>query len=95
MLALVFEPIFANEDGVGVSAPLAQQSRAGFRHDTEIRGPAALLELSGQGLQAMPLRLARAAMGLLLQLMGKGSDQQIATETLRRSSAMQFAPSHS
>ena len=34
-------------------------------------------------------------MGLLLQPMGKGSDQQIATETLRRSGAMQFAPSHS
>jgi hypothetical protein len=34
-------------------------------------------------------------MGFLLQPMSKGSDQQIATETLRRSGAMQFAPSHS
>jgi hypothetical protein len=34
-------------------------------------------------------------MGFLLQPMSKGSDQQIATETLRRSGAMQFAPSRS
>jgi hypothetical protein len=31
-------------------------------------------------------------MGSLLQLMGEGSDQQIATEPERRSSAMQLAP---
>src|SRR5215472_7886686 len=95
MVALIFEPIFANEHGVGVSAPLTHQSRAGLRHDTWTEGATALLELSGQGLQAAPRRPAGAAMGLLLQLMGEGSDQQIATETLRRSGAMPFAPNHS
>jgi len=35
---------------------------------------------------------ARAAMGSLLQLIGEGSDQQIATEPLRRSGAMQLPP---
>src|SRR5215472_10122299 len=54
MVALIFEPIFANEHGVGVSAPLAHQCRACPQHDTGIGGPAALLELSGQGLQAAP-----------------------------------------
>src|SRR5215467_5238442 len=95
VLALILEPIFANEHGVGVSAPVPDQSRAGLRHDAGIEGGIALLELSGQGLQAAPLRPAGAAMGLLLQLIDEGSDQQIATETLRRSGAMQFAPSHS
>ena len=85
----------ANEDGVSVSAPLAHQCRACPQHDTGTGGPAALLKLSGQPLQATPLRLARPAMGLLLQPMGKGPDQQIATETLRRFGAMEFAPSHS
>jgi len=60
-----------------VSAPLTHQSRAGLRHDTGIEGATALLELSGQGLQAAPLRPAGAAIGLLLQLMGEGSDQQM------------------
>jgi hypothetical protein len=50
MLALIFEPVLANEDGVGVSAPLAHQCRACPQHDTGIGGPAALLELSGQRL---------------------------------------------
>src|SRR5246500_5945505 len=95
MLALIFEPVLTDEDGVGVSAPLAHQCRACPQHDTGIGGPAALLKLSGQPLQATPLRPARAAMGLFLQLMSEGSDQQIATETLRRFGAMQFAPSHS
>jgi hypothetical protein len=31
-------------------------------------------------------------MGTLLQIMGKGSDEQVAAETLRRSRAMQLAP---
>jgi len=78
---------------VGVSAPPAHQCRACPQYDTGIGGPAALLELSGQRLQATPLRPARAAMGFLLQPISKGSDQQIATETLRWSGAMQFAPS--
>jgi hypothetical protein len=60
-----------------------QQCRAGLRHDTGSEGCTGFLELSGQGLQTAPLRPARPAMGLLLQVVGKGSDQQIATETLR------------
>ena len=79
MVALIFEPIFANEHGVGVSAPLTHQSRAGLRHDTGIEGATALLELSGQGLQAAPLRPAGAAMGLLLQLI----DERISRSRLR------------
>jgi len=38
---------------------------------------------------------ARAAMGSLLQLIGEGSDQQIATEPPRRSGAMQLPPGKS
>ena len=71
-LALIFKPIFANQNSVGASAPLTHQSRAGLRHDTGVEGGTTLLELSGQGLQAAPLRPAGAAMGLLLQLMGEG-----------------------
>jgi hypothetical protein len=88
VLAVIFEPVLTHEDGVGVSAPLAHQCRACPQHGTGIGGPAALLELSGQRLQTTPLRPARAAIALLLQPMGKGSDQQIATETLRRFGAM-------
>jgi hypothetical protein len=80
MLALIFEPIFANQDSVGASAPLTHQSCAGLRHDAGSEGSTGFLELSGQGLQTAPLRPAHPAMGLLLQLMSKGSDQQIATE---------------
>src|SRR5690349_12186957 len=54
MLALIFEPVLANEDGVGVPAPLAHQCRAGLWGDTGIEGPAFLLESSSQGLQAAP-----------------------------------------
>jgi len=93
MMALIFEPVLANEDGVGVSAPLARQCRACPQHDTGIGGPATLLELSGQRLQATPLRRARAAMGLLLQPISKSSDQQIATEARRRFRAMDLTPS--
>ena len=76
-----------------MSAPLAHQCRACPQHDTGIGGPAALLELSGQRLQPTPLRPARAAMGLLLQPMSKGSDQQIATEAQRKFRAMDLTPS--
>jgi hypothetical protein len=49
------------------------------------------LELSGQGPEASPQRGARTAMGALLQLIGEGSDQQIATEAQRWPGAMQIA----
>src|SRR5215831_1590997 len=68
MLALIFEPVLANEDGVGVSAPLTHQHRAGLQRDTGIEGRAAFLILSGQTLQAAPQRRARPAIDLLLPL---------------------------
>src|SRR5215471_20025246 len=51
-----------------------------------------LLQFCGQGLYAAPPCPARPASSTLLQLMGEGSDQQIATEPLRRARAMQLAP---
>ena len=77
---------------MGVSAPLPHQGRAGLQHDAGIEGTSALLELSGQSLQAALQGAARAAMGALLQLIGEGSDEQIATEPQRRSGAMQLPP---
>ena len=74
MLALIFEPVFANQHGVRVSAPLAHQHRACLWHDIGVEGRAAFLELSGQALQAAPQRWARAAFGSLLQLMSEHSD---------------------
>jgi hypothetical protein len=52
MLALIFKPIIANENGVGMPAPLTDQSRADFRDERGIERPASLIEFSGQGLQA-------------------------------------------
>ena len=91
-LPLIFEPVLANEDAVGVSAPLTHQCRTGLQHDTWIEGRAVSVELSGEGLQPAPQSPARPAMDPLLQLIGEGSDQQIATEPLRRSGAMQLPP---
>ena len=84
MLVLIFKPVLAYEDGVGVPRPLTHQCHAGLRHDTGITRRAFLLEFSGQGLQAAPQCPARPAGSTLLQLMSEGSDQQIATEPLRR-----------
>jgi len=95
MLALIFKPVFTNEHGVGVTAPLTHQYRAGLRHDTGVEGRAAFLELFGQALQAAPQRWAGAAFGSLLPLMSKRSDHQIATETRRWSGAMQLPPGKS
>src|SRR5262249_11910435 len=81
-----------DEDGVSVSAPLAHQGRAGVQRDTGIDGQSAFLCSSGQALQAASQRGTRAAIGALLQFIGKGSDQQIAAEAERRASAMQLAP---
>jgi len=92
MLALIFEPVFANQDGVGVTAPLAHQHRAGLRHDIGVERRAPLVELCSKGLQSAPQRWARAAFSSLLQLMSEGSDHQIPTETRRWSGAMQLPP---
>ena len=77
---------------MGVSAPLPHQARAGLQHDAGIERTSAVLQISGQGLQAALQRAAWAAMGALLQLIGKPSDNQITTEAQRRSSTMQSPP---
>jgi len=92
VLALIFKPVLANEDGVRVPAPLTHQCRAGLRDERGIERPAFLPKFSGQGLQTAPQSPARPAGSTLLQLMGESSDQQIATEPLRRARAMQLPP---
>ena len=92
-LALVLEPVLVHEDGVGVSAPLTHQCGACLQHGPRIEEQSTFLQLSGQGLQAPLQREARAAMDVLLQLVGKDSDHQIATEAQRGPGAMQFPPS--
>src|SRR5205085_1501392 len=91
-LTFLLKPVVANEDGVGVSTPLTDQCRARLQHDGGIEGLAALFALSGQRLQAAPRYPAGSAIALLLQLVGEGSDQQIATEPLGRCDTMQLAP---
>src|ERR1700751_6422708 len=81
-LPLIFKPVVANEDGVGVATPLTDQCRARFERGAQIGGRAALFALSGQSLQAALQCPAGSALAVLLQLVGKGSDQQIATEPL-------------
>ena len=92
MLALILKPVLANEDGVSMPAPLAHQCRTGCRNDTGIERPASPLELPGQRVQAAPQSPARPAKSTFLQLMDERSDQQIATESLRRAGAMQLPP---
>src|SRR5262249_34143117 len=92
MLALIFKPVIANENGVGMPAPLTDQSRADFRDERGIEGLAVLGKFARQGLKAAPQCRVRPASRTLLQLMGEGADQQIATEPLRRAGAIQFAP---
>src|SRR6266481_4379267 len=51
-LALVFEPILAHKDGMGVPAPLPHQARAGLQHHAGIERTSAFLQLSREALQA-------------------------------------------
>src|SRR5215469_5741711 len=92
MLALIFKPVIANENSVGMPAPLTDQSRADFRDERGIEGPALLRKFCGQGLKAALQCPARPASSTLLQLMGEGSDQQIAAEPLRWARARQLPP---
>jgi hypothetical protein len=92
MLALIFEPVLANEDGVGVPAPPAYYYRPGLWGGIRIKGPASLLESFSQAPQAAPQCPACPAGSTLLELMGEGSDQQIAAETPRRAGAMHLPP---
>src|SRR6476660_5168291 len=91
-LAVVFEPILAHEDGMGVSAPLPHQGRAGLQHSARIERTSASLELSRQNPQAARQGAGWTALGALLQLIGEASDDQIATEAQRRSGVMQCPP---
>jgi hypothetical protein len=91
-LAVVFEPLLAHEDGMGVSAPLPHQGRAGLQHNVGIEATSAFLELCRQSPKAALQGAARAAMGALLQLIGEPPDDQIATEAQGRSGVMQCPP---
>src|SRR5262249_3247969 len=92
VMLLIFKPVIANENGVGMPAPLTDQSRADFWDERGIEGLAFLRKFSGQGLKAPTQCSVRPASSTLLQLMGEGADQQIATDTLRRARAIQLAP---
>src|SRR5215470_17387026 len=70
-LAVVFKPVLANEDGMGVPAPLPNQARTGLQHDARTEGTSAFLELSRQKLEAALQCPAQAASGALLQLIGQ------------------------
>ena len=70
-LAVVFEPVLAHEDGMGVPAPLPHQGRAGLQRSAGVERTSAFLELSRQHPKAALQGAARAAMGALLQLIGE------------------------
>ena len=91
-LALVFEPVLAHEDGMGLTAPLPHQGRAGLQRSAGVERTSAFLELSRQNLQATLQGAARAALGALLQLIGEPPNDQIATQAQGRSSVMQCPP---
>jgi hypothetical protein len=59
--ALIFKLVFANQHGMGVSAPVPHQSRAGLQHDTGIAGSAGFARACGQVLQAAPQHPTRPA----------------------------------
>src|SRR6202011_2552465 len=91
-LAVEFETVLAREDGMGVSAPLPHQRRAGLQHNVGIEGTSAFLELCRQSPKAALQCAARAPMGALLQLIGEPPDDQIATEAQGWSGVMQCPP---
>ena len=66
MLAVIFKPVIANENGVGMPAPLTDQSRADFRDERGIEGSTFLRKFSGQGVKAAPQCPVRPASGALL-----------------------------
>src|SRR3984893_10268875 len=91
-LAVIFEPVLAYEDDMGVSAPPPHQTRAGLQHAAGVERTSALLELSRQDPKAALQGAAGATMGALLQLIGEPADDQIATEAQRRSGVIQRPP---
>ena len=91
-LAVIFEPVLADEDGMGVSAPPPHQARAGLQHAAGVERASAFLELYRQNPKTALQCAAGAAMGALLQLIGEPPDDQIATEAQRRSGVIQRPP---
>src|SRR6202045_3685159 len=91
-LAVVFEPVLAHEDSMGVPSPLPHQGRAGLQHSAGVERTNAFLELVRQNPNAALQSAARAAMGAQLQLIGEASDDQIATEPQRRSGVIKCPP---
>jgi hypothetical protein len=91
-LAVIFEPVLAYEDGMGVPAPPPHQARTGLQHAAGVERTSAFLELPRQNPKAALQCAAGAAMGALLQLIGEPPDDQITTEAQRRSSVMQCPP---
>ena len=65
-LTVVFEPVLAHENGMGVTPPLPNQPRAGLRHYAGIERTRAFFELCRQNPQAALQGAARAATGTLL-----------------------------
>ena len=68
-------------------------AKAGLRDDTGIDTKSTLLQVSCQPAHASTQRGAGATVGALLQIVGKGSDQQIATEAQGWLRTTPFAPS--
>ena len=91
-LPVIFEPVLADEDGMGVPAPPPHQAGTGLQHAAGVERTSAFLELSRQNPKAALQGAARAAMGALLQLIGEPPDDQIATEAQRRSGVIQPPP---
>src|SRR4029077_20641561 len=90
--AVIFEPVLAYEDGMGVSAPPPHQARAGLQHSARVERTSTFVELSRQNQKVALQCAARAAMGALLQLIGEPPDDQIATEAQRRSGVIRPLP---
>src|SRR3984893_4688000 len=91
-LAVIFEPVLAYEDDMGVSAPPPHQARAGLQHAAGVERTSALLELSRQNPKVALKCAAGDAMGAMLQPIGEPPDDQIATETQRWSAMIQRPP---
>src|ERR1700739_3860026 len=91
-LGLIFEPVVAHEDGMGVSAPLSHQGRAGLQHSAGLERTSAFLEVCRQRPKATLRGAGWTALSALLQLIGEASDDKIATEAQRRSGVMQGPP---
>src|SRR5215469_9377814 len=91
-LTFVFEPVLAYENSMRVATPLPHQGRAGLQQDAGMDRASVLLQGCSEGLQSATQRAVEAAMGPLLQIVGKASDDQITANPKRRFGAMELAP---